>query len=284
MGIFNEFSIALAQAVADFELERSKKGQEISGLCREDLKQFKAIIVKNEDEISLIDLRNLVVDRVNLMSLSWFHLLPIHFERSNLRMKIVAVLERYPESTLLSKECYEARQHQKLVGKGEDGTDYLKKIEVLDKQLEEESKKTAASIQLCKELRVYTDKLMDELAESDSKNLRLEREINELQVHLKNNLEDLKVKIQEQDELILQLQNQNGTLMQANCQLAEEIEKHKSAYAELLVSHLNIAEENERLRAEIAELRKGRVKIISQEETKEKRSSIFFSFKRTGSN
>src|SRR5688572_8846435 len=141
MGIFKDFTTAVAIAIKNYEDAKSLKKESISPERAQDIRQLKAYLAKREDEISALGLRILIEKYTNAMSGSWLsNLIPI-FDKSDLRKRLNEVLAQFSSQELISKENLEIRNYQNYLGTAADGTNLLKVIDQLNDQIAQAKQK-----------------------------------------------------------------------------------------------------------------------------------------------
>lgn len=233
MGVLDEFSAALTDALTVYKAVKAENGEVISQQRSQDIETLERILIKTEDEISAVGMRAEIVAYLATIQSNWLSGFISLFDTSELKKLFNLVLEKYPESELANKEYLQLRRRQILIGTAEDGTNLLEKIERLSDAHEMQVKRVELAVNLNKNLTTACDELTERCQQLITQNKQLQQEMNELQERLAHQLQVLQKKIREQDDLIDELNHVNHSLRQDRDKLQRKFEGMKAKYDEL---------------------------------------------------
>jgi hypothetical protein len=213
MSIFQELSIAIAEAMNDYVKEKTDNKEDISKIREQDIINLTLIMEASKEEGSAYRLRSRLIEYIDNMSTHWLSHINALFD-SRLRQLLRAVLEKseYQKNELLARENIELRQCQKEIGTAKNGDDLLEKLDILSKEIQKKTQQIQLTMHLNDQLTASRQKLALELQAAISDNQLLQTELKKTQEELSVQLSHLQKQIQEQKLLIDELNKINQQL------------------------------------------------------------------------
>lgn len=252
MTILKQLILDISQAITTYQAEKNAQAEVISPERQQnivDLNQLLTASQQSGSDKSAYRLRKKLIDYIDQMPGSWLANLMTLFDGSRLRKLLHAVLAKpeFSENELLAQEAIELRDRQQRIGTAQNGDDLLEKLDLLTEEIKKKTQQAMLAMASSDQFSTACDALGIQTQALINKNRALQQELNALQTQLTEQLDALKAKVREQDELIQglnkanqQLRIDNETERKRSIKIQKKLDEIKPKYTASLetITHL----------------------------------------------
>lgn len=217
MTILKQLILEISQAITTYQAEKNAQDAIISPERQQnivDLNQLLTASQQSGSDKSAYRLRKRLIEYIDQMPGSWLANLMTLFDGSRLRKLLHAVLAKpeFSENELLAQEAIELRERQQMIGTAQNGDDLLEKLDLLTEEIKRKTQQAMLAMANCDQYQSLCADLGEQCQTLIHRNRTLQTELTELQTTLSEQLNALKAKVREQDDLILELNKANQQL------------------------------------------------------------------------
>lgn len=242
MTILQQLILEISQAITTYQDEKNQQGEAISAERQQNIVEIHQVLTtcqQPDSDKSAYRLRQRLIDYIDQMPKNILASLASIFDGSRLRQLLNIVLDKkeFSENELLAQENIELRIQQQMLGTAQNGDDLLAKLTLLTEELKQKTEQallamkrgdyyeeTSTSLAVrCQESFNRNVELQKQYIELQDKNATLQTEISDFHIKVSQELDELKAKVREYEQLIEKLNAENRQL-----RLDRETERNRS--------------------------------------------------------
>lgn len=218
----------ITQAMTAYQNEYTQKGKVISQERQQDIIKISQLLTasqQSDSDKSAYRLRQKLIKYIEEMPRNLLASLITVFDGSRLRQLLNTVLAKkeFSDSELLAQESIELREQQQKIGTAQNGDDLLARLDLMTEELKKKTEQALLAIKNSDYYNVTCTNLATRCQELINRNIELQTQLTEFHTKVSQELDELKAKLREQEQLIEKLNAENRQL-----RMDKEVERSRS--------------------------------------------------------
>lgn len=228
MTILQQLILEISEAVTIYQNEYAQKGKTIPAERQQDIVNINQLLSagqQSDSDKSAYRLRHKLIKYIEEMPRNFLASLITMFDGSRLRHLLNTVLAKkeFSDNELLAQESIELRAQQQMIGTAQNGDDLLVKLDLLTAELKKKSEQALLAMKNSDYYNVTCANLAMRCQELINRNIELQTQLTEFHTKVSQELDELKTKVREQEQLIEKLNAENRQL-----RIDKEAERNRS--------------------------------------------------------